>query len=88
MKKINKMLVILLLISSAMQAQNSRMLADGNEEFNKKIKDSGLNNTGRIITDANNNIYNIYKSKSNKLFILIINKKNGKQYKKYLKEKL
>ncbi len=84
---ITKMLVMFLLMSSGMQAQNSRMLANGNEEFNNKIKDSGLNNTGRIITDANNNIYNIYKSESNKLFILLINKKNGKQYKKYLKER-
>jgi hypothetical protein len=69
-----------------LSAQNARKDASGNYVAVQSVSDSTkANKTGSTYTDSKGNVFPVYISKNQKLFIIRVSSKTGKPYNYYLK---
>lgn len=87
MKKVLITTVGLLMLYIGTIAQNAKRASDGNfiAIKSEKVKDTTLVSTGNTYTDSKGEVYTVYKTKNEKLFIIRMSKSTGKKYKQYLK---
>lgn len=80
------LLIMLLSIClySAASAQNAKLVNGNYVAITKAKADTTPKATGQTFTDAKGNVYPVYKSVNDKLYI-IRTSRNGNQYKQYLK---
>lgn len=93
MKKL--LLITLLLITVIGYSQNPETKkqskpnvtidATGNYVALSSPKEVSMEKTNKTFTDSKGIVYPVYKSKNDKLFVIKISKKTGKEYRYYLK---
>lgn len=76
---------VILLATTATQAQNAKVDATGNYVALTKENAEPGKETGRTFTDRENIKFPVLETKGGKLYYVRVSKKTGKEYRAYLK---